>query len=127
MAKRRMFSTDIVESGAFTALPPAAQALYFHLGMTADDDGVVSNEKVAMLNAGAKPRDMEALLSARFLLRAGRVLVVKHWRKNNYIQSDRYTPSPWQDDLEGLHVKPDGTYTDHESAELKAFREAVGR
>ena len=40
MAQRRMFSKDIVESGAFMEMPLSTQALYFHLGMNADDDGL---------------------------------------------------------------------------------------
>ena len=39
MAERRMFHTTVVESDAFLDLPLQAQALYFHLGMHADDDG----------------------------------------------------------------------------------------
>ena len=39
MVERRMFHTAVVESDAFLDLPPGAQALYFHLGMHADDDG----------------------------------------------------------------------------------------
>ena len=43
MANKRMFSVDVVETDAFLDLPPKTQALYFHLGMRADDDGFVSS------------------------------------------------------------------------------------
>lgn len=39
MAKRRMFSLDVVDTDAFLDLPASSQCLYFHLGMRADDDG----------------------------------------------------------------------------------------
>ena len=41
MANRRMFSKTIVESARFIKMPVSSQALYFHLGVLADDEGVV--------------------------------------------------------------------------------------
>ena len=40
-----MFCLDIVNSDAFLDMPLSAQALYFHLGMRADDDGFIGNPK----------------------------------------------------------------------------------
>jgi len=37
MAQRRMFSLQIVDTDAFMDMPLSTQALYFHLGMRADD------------------------------------------------------------------------------------------
>lgn len=45
MARRRMFSLDIVDTDAFLDMPSSAQNLYFHLGMRADDEGFVSSPK----------------------------------------------------------------------------------
>lgn len=39
MAEKRMFSTKIINSDPFKEMPLSAQALYFHLGMNADDEG----------------------------------------------------------------------------------------
>ena len=39
MANRRMFSRSITGSGRFLRLSPQARALYYDLGMEADDDG----------------------------------------------------------------------------------------
>ena len=36
MARRRMFSLDVVDTDAFLDLPSPSQALFFHLGMRAD-------------------------------------------------------------------------------------------
>ena len=45
MAERRMFHSAVVESDAFLDMPAGAQALYFHLGMHADDDGFVNGPR----------------------------------------------------------------------------------
>ena len=41
MAKKRMFSPQVVASDAFLALPFTAQALYIQLNLEADDDGII--------------------------------------------------------------------------------------
>ena len=41
-----MFSKKIVCSDAFLDMSIATQALYFHLGMEADDDGFVNPKKI---------------------------------------------------------------------------------
>lgn len=43
MAERRMFSKTIIDSDAFLSMPMSTQALYFHLAMRADDDGIILN------------------------------------------------------------------------------------
>jgi hypothetical protein len=78
-----------------------------------------------MAACGATDRDLKALMDARFVLRAGRVHVIKHWRIMNYIRRDRYQPSVWQSDLDGLFVRDDGVYTDHPGPEREAFMELV--
>lgn len=52
MANKRMFSVDVVETDAFLDLPPKTQALYFHLGMRADDDGFVSSPRTIVRTIG---------------------------------------------------------------------------
>jgi len=41
MAQRRMFSKKIINSAKFLKMPVSTQCLYFHLGLNADDEGVV--------------------------------------------------------------------------------------
>ena len=53
MAKRRMFSLDVVDTDSFLDLPASSQSLYFHLGMRADDDGFVSSPKRITAMVGA--------------------------------------------------------------------------
>jgi hypothetical protein len=50
MANRRMFSSQIVGADEFLEMPLTSQALYFHLGMAADDDGFVSPRKVLRMS-----------------------------------------------------------------------------
>ena len=85
-----MFSTDIVNSDPFLEMPASSQALYFHLGMHCDDDGFVYPNKVIRL-IGANQDDFKILLAKKFLINfESGVVVVKHWRVNNYIRADRY-------------------------------------
>lgn len=112
MAQRRMFNRDITGSDSFTDLPLAAQALYLHLTMEADDDGLISNARKITRSIGAQPTDLQDLLEAGFLLDLGdNILCVKHWRMNNYIQKDRYKPSVYAEKVALLYVKPNKAYT----------------
>lgn len=114
MAQRRMFSLQIVDTDAFMDMPLSSQALYFHLGMRADDDGFVSNARRIQRLVGASDDDLKILLMKRFLLAfESGVLVIKHWKISNYIQKDRYRPTLYKDEKSTLYMKQDGTYTDH--------------
>lgn len=114
MAKRRMFSKDITKSDPFRDMPLSTQALYFHLGMDADDDGVVNNYKSLIRAIGAKDDDFKLLLAKRFILAIDEVgiIVIKHWKLNNIIQKDRYTPSKYQAELKQLGFDENGAYTE---------------
>jgi len=57
MAKRRMFSLEIVDTDAFLDMPNTSQLLYFHLSMRADDEGFVSNPKKIMKLIGSQEDD----------------------------------------------------------------------
>ena len=52
--KKRMFSIRIVDSDAFLDMPLSTQALYFHLGMRADDDGFINNHNKIRKNYWCK-------------------------------------------------------------------------
>lgn len=114
MANRRMFSLQIVDTDAFMDMPLSSQALYFHLGMRADDDGFVSNARRVQKLVGASDDDLRILLMKRFILAfESGVIVIKHWKISNYIQKDRYRPSLYVEEKATLFVKEDGAYTDH--------------
>lgn len=112
MAKRRMFSQQITESDSFLDMPLSAQALYFHLGMSADDDGFVNSPKRVQRVIGANDDDLKLLIAKRFVIAFDSgVVVIKHWKINNYIPKDRYTPTVYADEKAQLFEKPNRAYT----------------
>ena len=112
MAKRRMFSQQITESDSFLDMPLSAQALYFHLGMTADDDGFVNSPKRVQRVIGANDDDLKLLVAKNFVIAFDSgVVVIKHWKINNFIRSDRYTPTVYEEEMAMLYEKPNRAYT----------------
>jgi len=109
-----MFSLKIVNSDAFLDMSVDARELYFQLGMNADDDGFVNPRKI-MRMTGASEDALKILLIKRFVLaRDQGVIVIKHWRTNNYIQKDRYEETRYKEQKEGLYFNKNGDYTDNE-------------
>lgn len=113
MADRRMFSKKITDADQFTELPPTAQLLYFHLCMSADDDGFTNAIRKAMFNAHATVTDFNTLVDKRFIIpfESG-VIVIKHWKLHNYIQNDRYHATQFIDEKAQLVLKQNGVYTE---------------
>ncbi len=112
MAKKRMFSQQITESDAFLDMPLSTQALYFHLGMAADDDGFINSPKRIQRMIGASDDDLMLLVVKNFIIpfESG-VVVIKHWRINNYIRSDRYTPTVYTDEKSMIVEKKNRVYS----------------
>lgn len=112
MAERRMFAKTIIDSDAFLDMPLSAQALYFHLGMQADDDGFINNPKKIQRTIGAAEDDLKLLIAKKFIIpfETG-VVVIKHWQINNYIRGDRYKATVYQAEKAQLHVKNNKAYT----------------
>lgn len=109
---RRMFSLQIVDSDAFLDMSVSAQALYFHLGMRADDDGFISNPRRILKSLNGSLDDYSLLLGKRFVLPfENGVAVIKHWRINNYIRKDRYHETVYSEEKNLLNVKGNGGYT----------------
>ncbi|MGN1026887.1 MAG: hypothetical protein ACI4P4_10840, partial [Faecousia sp.] len=99
IAKRRMFSLDVVDTDLFLDLPASSQALYFHLGMRADDDGFVSSPKRIAATVNASPDDLKLLVAKGFIIpfESG-VCVIRDWQLNNLIRKDRYSPTLYTDE-----------------------------
>ena len=112
MAERRMFAKSIVLSDAFLDMPLSARCLYFTFGMFADDDGFVNSPKGIMRQCGASVDDFNVLLAKKFiLLFENGVIVIKHWRINNYLRNDRFTPTKYVDEKDLLRIEENGSYT----------------
>ena len=106
MASRRMFSTRIINSARFLKMPVSTQCLYFHLGLHADDDGVVEAYTV-MNSIGATEDDLKVLVSKGFVVVLNEDLVtyITDWNENNRLRADRKIDSIYKDLL--LQVVPD--------------------
>lgn len=113
MAERRMFAKTIVTSDAFLDMPLSTRCLYFTLGMFADDDGFVNNPKSIMRQVGASMDDMNILIAKRFILTfESGIIVIKHWKIHNYIQSDRYKETKYLEEKRQLSTDEKGAYTE---------------
>ncbi len=108
MANRRMFSARVTESTRFLKMPASSQNLYFHLGMHADDDGVVEAYPVMCL-LGATEDDLKIIIAKGFatLLNSDMVTFLNDWLENNNIRADRKIDSIYKDLL--LEIVPDAT------------------
>lgn len=106
MADRRMFSNRIVGSAKFLKMPLSTQCLYFHLGLHADDDGVVEAFPV-MRMLGATEDDLFLLASKEFVtvLNGNLVAFITNWTEHNKIRADRKVDSIYKELL--LQVLPD--------------------
>ena len=111
MAKRRMFSNEVVESDAFCSLHLSAQSLYFHLCMNADDDGFVDKWKSILRYLKVKSPMLDELIEAGLLIDfPDEVLLVSDWRRHNTIKLDRYAKSSYSHYLTSLLQHPNGRY-----------------
>lgn len=109
-----MFHKNVVESDAFLDMPTSAQALYFHLGMHADNDGFVNSPKRISKLVGANIEDLRLLIDNRFLLEfENGVVVIKHWRVANSLQNDRAKMPQYPELAAMIYIKENRSYTDH--------------
>ncbi len=115
MAERRMFSKRITESDAFLDMPAEAQMLYLHLNMAADDDGFCDRPRAVMRHCGAGYDSMRILIAKKFVLsfdkNDGFIVVVKHWRMNNYIRKDIYHETKYREFMRELYYDENQAYT----------------
>lgn len=91
MANKRMFALDVIDTDRFCEMPVSARLLYYELGMRGDDEGFVQNPKRIMLTTGTTVDDLKILAAKGYvILFDSGVLVITHWRQNNFIQKDRF-------------------------------------
>lgn len=112
MAKRRMFSLDIIDTDLFLEMPQSSRLLYYELCMRADDDGFVSSPKKIQKMVGCNEDDFKVLISKKFLIPFDTgVVVIRHWKIHNYIQKDRYKETIYLDEKKQLNQEKNGSYT----------------
>lgn len=119
-----MMSKKIIDTDNFLDMPQSTQCLYFHLLLRADDDGFIQSPKSIMRITGCKDDDLKLLNAKGFVIgfETG-VIVIRHWRIHNYVQSDRYSKSELPEakcvelknkvyEVVGQPINPDVTYMD---------------
>jgi len=106
MATRRMFSIRLINSARFLRMPISSQALYFHLGLHADDDGVVEAYPI-IKTVGCTEDDLRVLVTKGFVnvLNDDLVTYITDWNEHNKIRADRKIDSIYKDLL--LELVPD--------------------
>ena len=112
MAQKRMFDKTITNNDNFLEMPDSTQNLYFHLSMEADDDGFVDNWKSIMRMTGKKEDDLKLLIAKQFIIpfESG-VIVIKHWRINNYLRKDRYRQTKYLKEKSQLLIEENQEYS----------------
>lgn len=111
MAERRMFSKSVIWCDMFLEMPLSSQALYMHLNMSADDDGFVGNPKTILRMIGASEDDFKILVTKGFVIVFEQgIIVITHWKINNFIRKDRYKPTLYENEVQSLSQTKNGMY-----------------
>ena len=112
MAQKRMFSRQITESDDFLDLPLPAQCLYFHLSLSADDEGFISSCRRIVRAIGARDSDLEALVDGGFLIffPETNVYVDRAFYLNNSLRFDRSHPTIYQAERKQLMLTENKVY-----------------
>jgi len=109
MARRRMFTAELIESDRFSELPVNVQMLYVYMGVNADDEGFVSSPK-RMARFYDCPEGLAELEKQGFIITfESGVVVLVDWYINNTIRKDRSIATIHQAERQRLAVV-DGRY-----------------
>jgi hypothetical protein len=105
-----MLSKTIIDSDRFYDLSLSSQALYLHLNLAADDDGLIANPKRVLRSVGAGIEDYQELVYNGYLIEfESGIVAVTHWKVHNYIPNDRYRSSKLPEKQQ-LILKADSSY-----------------
>jgi len=98
MAERRILSKKITNSAKFLKMPISTQALYFHLCINADDDGVVEAYNVIKM-LGVGDDDLKVLVTKEYatVLNEDLVTFIMDWQEHSRLRSDRKIDSIYAD------------------------------
>jgi len=112
MARKRMFSLLVVDTDEFLDMPSSTQSLYYHLGMRADDDGFVSSPKRIVKLVNCSDDDLKLLIAKGFIIPFDSgIIAIKHWKLNNDLKKDRYTPTIYLNEKSTLRVNKNRVYS----------------
>ena len=84
----------------------SARLLYYELGMRADDDGFISSPLKIIRSVGCSTDDLKLLIAKGYVISFDSgIVVIRHWKMNNYIQKDRYNKTIYQDEVKFVPVQ----------------------
>lgn len=130
-------------------MPMTSQLLYFHLGLRADDDGIVEAYNILKMT-GLSEDDLRVLVAKEFVIVLNEDLVsfITDWKEHNLIRPDRKIDSIYKDlllqivpDVELINKKPradnkkllsDGQWTDNGQTKggigkVRLGKESIGK
>lgn len=106
MARKRMFDLEIINQDSFLDLPMESKAIYFLLGMEADDEGFVAPRKVLRLYGGTED-SLKILIAKNFIIPFNTgVIVITDWKRNNWLDSRRIKNTIYQDEKSQITYNP---------------------
>ena len=102
MARKRMFDIEIINQDSFYELPMDAKALYFLLGMEADDEGFINPKKILRLYGGTED-SIKILIAKGYLIpfKSG-VVVITDWKRNNYLDKNKIKETIYIEEKESI-------------------------
>lgn len=89
MARKRMFDSEIINRDDFLELSLEAKAIYFLLGIFADDEGFISPKKILKLYGGNDSMLYELIKSEFIIQFESGVVLITDWNINNYLNQKR--------------------------------------
>lgn len=107
-----MFTNTIVDSDKFLEMPLSTQALYFHLGMRADDEGFIGSPKKIIRAVNCTEDDLKLLIAKGFVIcfESG-IIVITHWNLHNTIRKDRKKDTFFQTEKALLSLNESNIYS----------------
>ena len=125
MARKRMFDSEIINQDSFFDLPMEAKALYFLLGMEADDEGFVSPKKVLRLYGGTDDSIRILALKNFIIPFESGVIVITDWKNNNWLDNRRTKTTIYQEEKKQIFLNEEtGKYELLESSNTNCLANA---
>lgn len=119
MAKKRMMTREIDDTGSFRSMSGTAQALYHAMSLHADDEGIGDNLAGDMFATHANKKHLSELLPEGngkgfvmlFKVKGMNLYVIKHWFLANKMDTQHFTRTIYLQVESQLYVKSDNSYT----------------
>ena len=105
MARRRMFSLDVVDTDKFACMSKDARYLYFELGVRADDDGFIGSPMRIIKMTESTKENLNELINTGFIIQFDTgIIVITDWLQNNKLRKDRYKPTVYVNERNQISI-----------------------